>query len=63
MTSKPTNLMRPLVRICEDGGRILDPFAGSGTTLLAAEQEGFGWTGIEATTHHHWVTKARLSAG
>ena len=40
MTGKPTNLMRQLVRICEEGGRILDPFAGSGSALVAAELGG-----------------------
>ncbi len=51
MTGKPTELMRQVVRICERGGRILDPFAGSGTTLLAAQEEGYGWTGCELTDH------------
>ena len=32
--------MRDVVQICEPGGRILDPFAGAGTTVLAAVQEG-----------------------
>jgi site-specific DNA-methyltransferase (adenine-specific) len=40
MTGKPTDLMRQLVRICEEGGRILDPFAGSGTSVVAADAEG-----------------------
>lgn len=60
MTSKPTDLMRQLVRICEEGGRILDPFAGSGTTLVAADLEGYGWTGIEMTGHYHYVARSRL---
>lgn len=60
MTGKPTGLMRQLVRICEEGGRILDPFAGSGTTLVAAESEEYGWTGIEMTTHYHEVASSRL---
>jgi site-specific DNA-methyltransferase (adenine-specific) len=60
MTGKPTDLMRQLVRICETGGRILDPFAGSGTTLVAADLEGYGWTGIEMTGHYHDVARSRL---
>ncbi len=60
MTGKPTDLMRQLVRICEAGGRILDPFAGSGTTLLAADAEGYQWTGIEMTSHYHCVASSRL---
>ncbi|WP_416056732.1 DNA-methyltransferase [Stenotrophomonas maltophilia] len=60
MTGKPTDFMRQLVRICEDGGRILDPFAGSGTTLVAADLEGYSWTGIEMTGHYHDVARSRL---
>jgi len=62
MTGKPTDLMRQVVRICEAGGRILDPFAGSGTTLVAAQMEGFGWTGCEVTEHYAQVTRERLAA-
>ena len=35
--SSATNLLR---NSCPKGGRVLDPFGGSGTTLIAAEQEG-----------------------
>lgn len=61
MTGKPTDLMRQLVRICEQGGRIIDPFAGSGTTLVAADAEGYRWTGIEMTKHYFEVAQARLA--
>lgn len=44
--------MRQLMRICEQGSRILDPFAGSGTTLVAADVKGYNWTGIEMTGHY-----------
>lgn len=60
MTGKPTDLMRQVVKICEPGGRILDPFAGSGTTLVAAQLEGFSWSGIELTEHYHQVARQRL---
>lgn len=41
-TVKPVNLMRWLVRlVTPPGGTVLDPFAGSGTTGLAARLEGF----------------------
>lgn len=61
MTGKPTNLMRQLVRICEEGGRILDPFAGSGSTLVAAELEGYDWLGCEMTHHYAEIARARLT--
>ena len=62
MTGKPTELMRQVVRICEPGGRILDPFAGSGTTLVAAALEGYEWVGCELTEHYHQVAMERLQA-
>ncbi|CEE45650.1 Site-specific DNA-methyltransferase (fragment) [Xanthomonas citri pv. citri] len=62
LTGKPTELMRQLVRICEAGGRVLDPFAGSGTTLVAAQLEGFEAVGIEMTDQYATVTRDRLTA-
>ncbi|MBF9172115.1 site-specific DNA-methyltransferase [Xanthomonas campestris pv. campestris] len=61
LTGKPTELMRQLVRICEAGGRVLDPFAGSGTTLVAAQLEGFEAVGIEMTDQYTAVTRDRLT--
>lgn len=47
-TVKPLDLMRWLVRLVTPrGGVILEPFAGSGTTLEAAVREGFDCIGIE----------------
>jgi DNA modification methylase len=47
-TTKPLDLMRWLVRlVTPPGGVVLEPFAGSGTTLLAAKAEGFRCIGIE----------------
>lgn len=46
---KPVGLVDQLITYAEVplGGRILDPFAGSGTTLVAAAGRGVGATGIE----------------
>ena len=41
VTEKPLQLMKDVVQICEPGGRILDPFAGAGTTILAAAQVSY----------------------
>ncbi len=49
VTEKPLQLMKDVIQICEPGGRILDPFAGSGTTILAAVEEGYEAVGIEVT--------------
>lgn len=52
-TVKPIALLRWLARlITPPGGRILDPFAGTGTTGAAARAEGFGFTGIEMTDEY-----------
>lgn len=47
-TVKPLALMQWLIRlITPPGGTVLDPFAGSGTTIEAAMMEGFNSIGIE----------------
>lgn len=47
-TVKPVSLMRYLCRlITPPGGLVLDPFTGSGTTGVAALQEGFQFLGFE----------------
>ncbi|KKI18772.1 hypothetical protein XM48_10665 [Leucobacter sp. Ag1] len=47
-TVKPLTLMRYLVTlVTPPGGTVLEPFAGSGTTLEAAVVEGFNAIGIE----------------
>lgn len=43
-------------------GKILDPFAGAGTTLFAAQEEGWESTGIELLPVGVFVMKARQSA-
>jgi site-specific DNA-methyltransferase (adenine-specific) len=61
-TVKPLELMRHLVRlVTPPGGTVLDPFAGSGTTLLAAQAEGFEWIGIEMDPHYVEICEARLN--
>lgn len=47
-TVKPTDLMRWLVELFTPvGGQVIDPFMGTGSTILAAQQHGFDSTGIE----------------
>lgn len=60
ITGKPTDLMRGLVRICEPGGVVLDPFAGSGTTCVAAKLEGYHYIGIEQSREYAEVARRRL---
>jgi len=52
-TVKPIALLRWLCRmVTPPHGHILDPFAGSGSTLVAALQEGFRATGIELSAEY-----------
>jgi len=61
-TVKPIKLMRYLCRlITPPGGLILDPFAGSGTTLLAAIQEGFSCIGIEKEPEYCEIIRQRMA--
>jgi DNA modification methylase len=62
-TVKPLALMRWLVRLaCPAGGTVLDPFAGSGTTLLACQEEGRAAIGIEREPQYCQIIKKRLAA-
>ncbi|WP_269745405.1 site-specific DNA-methyltransferase [Paenibacillus sp. P22] len=59
-TVKPTDLMAWLVRlVTPPGGTVLDPFAGSGSTLVAAKREGFNFIGIEREPEYVEIIKAR----
>jgi site-specific DNA-methyltransferase (adenine-specific) len=52
-TVKPMALMQYLVRLVTPaGGTVLEPFAGSGTTIEAALNEGFNVIGIEMTDEY-----------
>jgi len=47
-TQKPVDLMAQLIKVVSPpGGVVLDPFAGSGSTLVAAKVTGRHWIGIE----------------
>lgn len=60
-TVKPLTLMRYLCRlVTPPGGKILDPFAGSGTTGQAAIEEGFAPTLIEREAEYVADIKNRL---
>ena len=59
-TVKPTALMRWLVRLVTPPGAIvLEPFCGSGTTLIAAELEGVTCWGIEREPGYCDIIRAR----
>jgi DNA modification methylase len=60
-TVKPINLMRYLVRIYTPaGGKVLDPFNGTGTTGIASIQEGRSYVGIELSEHYRQISEKRI---
>jgi DNA modification methylase len=62
-TVKSTKLMRYFCRlVTPPGGVILDPFAGSGTTGVAAKQEKFSFVGIERELEYLQIAKRRIEA-
>ena len=61
-TVKPIALMQYLTRlITPPGGTVLDPFAGSGTTGIAAINEGFKYLLIEREEDYIPIITARLT--
>lgn len=60
-TVKPTDLMRYLIKlVTPDGGLVLDPFTGSGSTGKAALLDGFRFIGIELTEDYLPIIEGRL---
>lgn len=63
-TQKPLGIVRPLVTYSvPPGGVVLDPFAGSGTTLLAAREQGKRAIGIEINEEYAEAAAKRLAQG
>lgn len=61
-TIKPLKLMKYLCRlITPPGGLVLDPFAGSGTTAIAAQEEGFNYLLIEREQSNFDMIQTRLA--
>ena len=62
-TTKTIKLMSYLVKlITPPKGLVLDPFAGSGSTIVAAVQEGFSGVGIEREPEYHAIATKRVAA-
>ena len=59
-TQKPTALMRWCILLCDDAQIILDPFMGSGTTLLAAKNLNRKSIGIEIEPKYCEISVKRL---
>jgi site-specific DNA-methyltransferase (adenine-specific) len=60
-TVKPTALMRYLIKlVTPEGGVVLDPFTGSGSTGKAALLDGFQFVGVELTEEYLPIIEGRL---
>jgi site-specific DNA-methyltransferase (adenine-specific) len=61
-TQKPVAPLRTVIEAFTTPGQlVLDPFAGSGSTLAAARASGRDWLGIELDAGHAAIARARVA--
>lgn len=61
-TQKSIHILKPLIEAFSAPGQIvLDPFAGSGSTCIAAKRTGRDYIGIELDATHHATACKRLA--
>jgi DNA modification methylase len=61
-TQKPIGILLPLIKsFSKLGDVVLDPFAGSGSTCVAAKAMGRNYLGIELDKNYHALATNRLS--
>ena len=59
----PDELVRRIIELCtKSGDLVLDPFAGSGTTLSTANKLGRKWIGYELNKNYNQLIKWRLKS-
>jgi DNA modification methylase len=62
-TQKPLSVLSPLIEtFSTPGDTVLDPFAGSGSTLVAAKILGRSYVGMEMDATYHATARRRLAA-
>ena len=60
-SQKPVSVFTPLIHaFSEPGELVLDPFCGSGSSLVAARDLGRAYIGIELTHRYHQIAASRL---
>jgi len=61
-TEKPVSFIKKMIRISsKPNDIILDPFCGSGTTCVAAEELGRRWVGIEVKKKYYDMAAKRIN--
>lgn len=61
-TQKPVDLLSYIIKgYCPEDGLVIDPFAGSGSTCVAAHQNNRRYVGIEINPEYHTMAKGRLN--
>ncbi|MGH8651346.1 MAG: DNA methyltransferase [Gammaproteobacteria bacterium] len=62
-TEKAVSVMKPLIRgFSKPSDIVLDPFCGSGSTLLAARESGRRYIGVEKDSRVFEILRARLDS-
>ena len=60
-TQKPVGILKPVISsLCPQGGTVLDPFCGSGSTLVAALRTGRKFIGIDMEAQHIATAQRRI---
>jgi DNA modification methylase len=63
VTQKPVSLVGRIIPVCcPEGGLVLDPFAGSGTTAIACLETGRRFVGCELSPEYHVIAERRVAA-
>jgi len=60
-TQKPVSLLdRVLLASCPPGGKVLDPFNGSGTTGVSCARLGLSYHGVDLDAHYLEISRSRI---
>ena len=59
-TEKPVELLEKLLAICPEGGMVLDPFMGSGSTGVACINTNRGFIGMELDLNYYKTARRRI---
>jgi len=60
LTSKPLPLLVDLLGVVPDGGTVLDPFVGGGTTPVACVETGRRFVGVELSEEYYRLAGERI---